>query len=255
MRSCRAAPMGAAANDNSAHHAHWGNRCNVPRLAGAGRIQAYTMDPLSDARKVLHMANVEVRRGMPSTQLTKEEFAGRVRRRFYDPTFDVLSAEIEKISHAAWDGYEHSRKSPRTRPAGSEFADPAYELSVEWLNTRDEIRKAARAHNDSRSPSRVLIVNGSSRSDQTCPGEMSKTYRFATLARELVAAETGFEADFLDLSRLTSEYGRTIHPCKACVSTAMPLCHWPVPATPITRWARSTTGWRSFIPAGSRRTA
>jgi multimeric flavodoxin WrbA len=61
---------------------------------------------------------------------------------------------------------------------------------------------------------------------------MSKTYRFATLARELVAAETGFEADFLDLSRLTSEYGRTIHPCKACVSTAMPLCHWPCSCYP-----------------------
>ena len=23
------------------------------------------------------------------------------------------------------------------------------------------------------------------------------------------------------------EYGRHIHPCKGCVSTAMPLCHWP----------------------------
>jgi multimeric flavodoxin WrbA len=52
------------------------------------------------------------------------------------------------------------------------------------------------------------------------------------MACELVAAEAGFEADFLDLSRLTSEYGRTIHPCKACVSTAMPLCHWPCSCYP-----------------------
>ena len=36
----------------------------------------------------------------------------------------------------------------------------------------------------------------------------------------------------LDLSRLTSEYGRHIHPCKACVSTAMPLCHWPCSCYP-----------------------
>ena len=31
----------------------------------------------------------------------------------------------------------------------------------------------------------------------------------------------------LDLSLVTSEYGRNIHPCKGCVSSAMPLCHWP----------------------------
>ena len=36
----------------------------------------------------------------------------------------------------------------------------------------------------------------------------------------------------LDLSRLTAEYGRHIHPCKACVSTAMPLCHWPCSCYP-----------------------
>ena len=36
----------------------------------------------------------------------------------------------------------------------------------------------------------------------------------------------------LDLSPLTSEFGRQIHPCKACVSTAMPLCHWPCSCYP-----------------------
>jgi multimeric flavodoxin WrbA len=36
----------------------------------------------------------------------------------------------------------------------------------------------------------------------------------------------------LDLSRLASEYGRTIFPCKTCVSTAMPLCHWPCSCYP-----------------------
>jgi multimeric flavodoxin WrbA len=42
----------------------------------------------------------------------------------------------------------------------------------------------------------------------------------------------GIEADVLDLSHLTSEYGRKIHPCKGCVSTAMPLCHWPCSCYP-----------------------
>ena len=31
------------------------------------------------------------------------------------------------------------------------------------------------------------------------------------------------KVDILDLSRLASEYGRNIHPCKACFSTAVPL--------------------------------
>jgi len=34
------------------------------------------------------------------------------------------------------------------------------------------------------------------------------------------------------LSLLTSECGRKIHPCKGCVSTAMPLCHWPCSCYP-----------------------
>jgi multimeric flavodoxin WrbA len=42
----------------------------------------------------------------------------------------------------------------------------------------------------------------------------------------------GFTIDFLDLSNLTSEYERRIYPCKACVSTAMPLCHWPCSCYP-----------------------
>jgi len=36
----------------------------------------------------------------------------------------------------------------------------------------------------------------------------------------------------IDLSRLASEYGKVIYPCKACVSTAMPLCHWPCSCYP-----------------------
>ena len=80
-------------------------------------------------------------------------------------------------------------------------------------------------------PARILLINASSRSEHTCPGEMSKTFRLARdRAAELEAA--GIEVDLLDLSRLTAEYGRVIYPCKACVSTAMPLCHWPCSCYP-----------------------
>jgi multimeric flavodoxin WrbA len=60
---------------------------------------------------------------------------------------------------------------------------------------------------------------------------MSKTFRLATLAQEVLSA-TGGQVDFLDLSHLTAAYGRYILPCKACVSTAMPLCHWPCSCYP-----------------------
>ena len=44
--------------------------------------------------------------------------------------------------------------------------------------------------------------------------------------------DADIEADLLDLSLVTSEYGRNIHPCKGCVATAMPLCHWPCSCYP-----------------------
>jgi len=174
---------------------------------------------------------ITVRKGMPGVHLTREEFTARLRERFYDPAFASLRGEIERLLDTAWDGYDSYRKSPRRKRAGPDFADPTYELPVEWLETREAVRAAEKRQKDPTSPSRILIVNGSSRTNQSCPGEMSKTYRLALLAQEIIAGG-GTEVDFLDLSVLTSEYGRHIHPCKACVSTAMPLCHWPCTCYP-----------------------
>ena len=178
------------------------------------------------------MAGVNVRKGMPSVQLDKDEFKKRFLSRFFDPMFEPLMGEIDKIAEAAWNGYDDYRKAPRRRKAGPGFAEPDYDLPVEWLAARDAIMAAEARHKDPQAPSRVLVVNGSSRSDQTCPGEMSKTWRMAMLAQEVIVQRPGFEVEVLDLSRLTSEYGRVIYPCKACVSTAQPLCHWPCSCYP-----------------------
>ena len=172
-----------------------------------------------------------VRKGQGDTTLSRAEFGKRFRARFYDPAFDSLRAEIEKLESVAWDGYSNSRKSPRIRKAGAEFADPDYDLALEWLATRDAIREAERAQRDPAAKRRVLLICGSSRSDTTCPGEMSKTFRLTQLARESLESD-GVAVDVLDLSRLASEYGRRILPCKGCVSTAMPLCHWPCSCYP-----------------------
>jgi hypothetical protein len=47
------------------------------------------------------------------------------------------------------------------------------------------------------------------RSEHTCPGETSKTFRLAKIAQAALEAG-GAQVDFLDLSVLTSEYGRVI---------------------------------------------
>lgn len=178
------------------------------------------------------MTKVKVRKGMPSVALTKAQFAERFKARFYDPIYAGNAQDIDTLLPQAWRSYHDYHKSPRTRKAGNGFADPSHDLPIEWLAARDAIKAAERAQRSPRSRSRILIINGSMRSDQSCPGEMSKSWRLTTMARKIIEARRDFDVDVLDLSRLTSEYGRTIYPCKACVSTAMPLCHWPCSCYP-----------------------
>jgi multimeric flavodoxin WrbA len=174
----------------------------------------------------------DVRTGQGSVELGKAEFYARFGERYHDPAFDDVRPQLEDVAAVAWDGYRSYRKSPRTRAAGRAFEDPKFELPIEWLETRRRLHQAERRQKDPTSRSRILVICGASRSDQTCPGEMSKTFRLVSLAKRVVEKSRGFEVDVLDLSHLTSQYGRIIHPCKACVSTAMPLCHWPCSCYP-----------------------
>jgi multimeric flavodoxin WrbA len=172
------------------------------------------------------------RKGQGSVQLTRQEFARRLGERFYDPAFRTRAREVERIIELAWEAYDEYRKSPVRRRAGAGFADPDYELPVAWLEARRAIRAAERRQKSPRGPSRILLINGAARHDQTCPGEMSKSFRLAQIARREIERHARFECDFLDLGLLAAEYGRQILPCKACVSTAMPLCHWPCSCYP-----------------------
>ncbi|MET4023376.1 multimeric flavodoxin WrbA [Bradyrhizobium sp. S3.2.12] len=116
---------------------------------------------------------------------------------------------------------------------------------MDWLAARDAILEAQRRHDDADATPRIFIVNGAARSEHTCPGEMSKTWRMVKLAAAVLVA-MGYAVDILDLSRLTSEFGKTIYPCKSCVSTAMPLCHWPCSCYP--NYALGQTGdWMNEI--------
>jgi multimeric flavodoxin WrbA len=191
------------------------------------------------------MADLSPRKGMPSPRLSEREFRRRFLDQFQDPSFEPLAAEFDKIAAAAWDAYGRHRKSPRTRKAGPGFADPDYDLSLDWLEARAEIHAAQQRH-EARSQPSILLINGSSRSEHTCPGEMSKSYRLVEIAREVFTAASDVEVALLDLSRLASEYGRHIHPCKACFSTAPALCHWPCSCYP-NRSLGQTQDWMNEI--------
>ena len=172
-----------------------------------------------------------IRKGQAPAPLTRAEFHERFATRFYDPAFAVEADAIARLEKIAWDALQEGRKAPITRPAGRGFADPTYEVSVQWLDARQRLKAADKRWHQASTQSRILIICGSARNDGTCPGEISKTWRFTESARHVVQG-LGVEADVLDLSLVTSEYGRNIHPCKGCVSSAMPLCHWPCTCYP-----------------------
>jgi multimeric flavodoxin WrbA len=172
---------------------------------------------------------IEIRKGQAPGRLSREEFGVRFRAAFFDPAFRAEDEAIARLEEIAWQAYADGRKAPLTRPAGPGYADSSYKLSTDWLATKQRIDAAQAKW--AVSASRVLLVGGSARNDGTCPGEMSKTYRLVKIVREILEqAQIG--VDLLDLSLLTSEYGRKIFPCKGCVSTAMPLCHWPCTCYP-----------------------
>ena len=173
----------------------------------------------------------EVRKGQAPAKLTREQFGERYRQSFRDPAFDGERTAIGRLEEIAWHAYEEGRKAPITRPIGPGAADPSYEAAVDWLDTREAIRAAQRAWGEPGTPSRVLLVCGSPRNDGSCPSEISKSFRLAEWV-DGALKEEGMEVDRLDLSLLTSDFGRRIFPCKGCVSTAMPLCHWPCSCYP-----------------------
>lgn len=188
---------------------------------------------------------VTVRKGQAPAKLGRNEFHLVFQRSFMDPAFEAVGGELAAIEEIAWDNYQKGRKAPVTAKAGPGFADPDYDLSVEWRATRDRLIEADKRQKDPSAPSRVLLINGSARNDGTCPGEISKTFRMTKLAQEVLDA-AGLQTDLLDLSLLTSDYDRHIHPCKGCVSTAMPLCHWPCSCYP-NHAERQTNDWMADI--------
>jgi multimeric flavodoxin WrbA len=186
-----------------------------------------------------------VRKGQAPAPLARDAFHTRFMQAFFDPAYQAEAEALARLEEIAFQAYREGRKAPVTQKAGPGFADPDYELSVEWRETRDKLIAAQQRWSQPATPSRVLLVCGSSRNDGSCPGEMSKTFRLVQIAREVLQAQS-IEVDVLDLSLLTSDYDLHIHPCKGCVATAMPLCHWPCSCYP-NHAERQTGDWMAQI--------
>ena len=152
----------------------------------------------------------EVRKGQAPGQLERGEFGVRFRASFVDPAFRAEDEALGRLEAIAWDAYREGRKAPITRKAGPGYADPDYDLSVDWIETG-----APRAGAD-----------GLGRSEDA--DARARDLRLAAQRRHLPgrdledvsprrpgqrrAGRGEVEVDFLDLSLLTSEYGRKIHP-------------------------------------------
>lgn len=178
-------------------------------------------------------------------KLTREEFMERFHAKFHDPNFDKVRKNIEEIGQIAWENYQEGRKAPNTQPAGENYTDPNYQLSIDWINAKKDIEIAQKLHDDQTLKSNVLLIIASDRNEGTCPGEYSKTSRLAHAAQK-VLEEEALKVEVLDLSLITAEYGKNIFPCKGCVSTAMPLCHWPCSCYP-NHSLNQTNDWMNEI--------
>lgn len=185
------------------------------------------------------------RKGQAPPPLGRNEFHVQFHRSFLDPAFHAVKDALSEVEQVAWTNYQEGHKAPLTEKAGAGFFDPQYDLSTEWKATSRRLGELEALQKDPQTPSRVLLVCGSARNDGSCPGEISKTWRLTLLAQEIFRLQN-IEVDMLDLSLLTSDYDKHIHPCKGCASTAMPLCHWPCSCYP-NHGQRQTNDWMAEI--------
>ena len=161
----------------------------------------------------------------------RAEFRERFLAQFTDPAYRAEQDALDRLEAIAWDAYREGRKAPLTRKAGPEFHDPDYDLSAEWYATRERLRLAqarwgpsghalARAGDRLRLAQRRLLPR---RDVQDLPAGEDRAGGAGQRRRGDRPA--GLEPAHFRLPPPHS-------PCKGCVSTAMPLCHWPCSCYP-----------------------
>ena len=85
---------------------------------------------------------IEIRKGQALTQLVRAKFSARFRASFIDLAFRVEDQSIARLEEIAWQAYTGGRKVSFTQKAGPEYANPDYDLSSEWIATKQRIDEA-----------------------------------------------------------------------------------------------------------------
>ena len=96
---------------------------------------------------------IEIRKGQAPAPLVRAEFSIRFRAAFIDPAFRAEDQSIARLEEVAWAAYSEGRKAPFTQKAGPGYADPDYDLSTEWVATKQRIVDAQQRWADPKSPS------------------------------------------------------------------------------------------------------
>ena len=104
------------------------------------------------ANVVVKSTATEIRKGQTSGRLDRAEFSVRFRATFIDPAFRSEDESIARLEEVAWQAYTDGCKTPFTQKAGPGYADPDYELSVEWMSTKQRIEEAQRLWNEPSTP-------------------------------------------------------------------------------------------------------
>jgi len=101
---------------------------------------------------------IEVRKGQAPAPLERAQFSNRFRASFIDPAFRAEDQSIARLEEIAWIAYSEGRKAPFTRKAGPGYVDPDYDLSTEWLGTKQRIVDAHQIGEVGRSATHPGIV-------------------------------------------------------------------------------------------------
>ena len=81
----------------------------------------------------------KLRIGQVPPALNREQFASQFALSYIDPAFDKARDALAKIEVIAWHNYVDGNKAPITQKAGAEFFNHKYDISVEWLETRNRL--------------------------------------------------------------------------------------------------------------------
>lgn len=139
-----------------------------------------------------------------------------------------LNERIKKIVYEQEDPATRLEKSWRELCIDCPPHKIGHTLPKTWLEAAEKVWEAEKKQKDPDSPLRILFVSGSSRDEDTCPQEPSKTEQLlGKAAAKLNEERPEIEIDWIDLGDMTAAKKPIIYPCKGCFSTASAHCIWP----------------------------